>query len=808
MSERGPFYRLLPGIEVWAPDRDSLALRSPAIELVLAGSSTAEFAARVLPLLDGRRPFAAVHAELGNIAEKSLRRRLDELVAIGVLARTDVPWTPEDGPLGDLVATLGGSAALARERLAATRVAIFGLAGAGAILAGILRRSGVGVIELVDPYPCRAGDHELGLPLPAEPGVPREVLVASALRRDGLPGLVRWSGAPAVDAGLARDLAGRVDFLVCTFDPDLAGANPLVNLAALATGRPALFGAIRQHRAVAGPRVVPGRSACYACWRLRRLACAGDFALARGEEERRLTRTAPAPTPAPAWPPLAAWLAGMLASDVVQAALALGGEGLVGRVVEHDFRRGTTETHRVLERPDCPACRGRVDAAPPPDGESVLARAVQVSETCGWVRRLERRAKDPSEPERPFLFHAELANHGFLAAEPVSFLAGSGKGMSLAEARASALGEAAERYAGSLPPAGGVVRAARGDLDGPALDPRRLVLYAPAQYDSLPYTPYAEGSVVAWMKARPWGREEELYVPALAVLLSHRIAPGEAFLFPMSSNGLAAGPSLAAAVRSALAEVAERDAFLHLWLHRLPARRVDPRTHPAAEVRELWIAYARRGVSLELYRMPTDHPIAAFLGLAVEPAAEAGPVVVVGLGADLDPARAARAALLEACQVRPALRQWLRDPAIRARAEALRDGLRPVASIDDHLLRYALPPALGSFAFLRERDAEEIDWAAGPGADRADPAAALELLAAHLQGQGRDVLAVDLTTPDFARSGLHVARVLVPDYQPLHFGRGERRLGGTRLFALPRLLGLRDRDATPAELNDDPHPLA
>ena len=59
-----------------------------------------------------------------------------------------------------------------------------------------------------------------------------------------------------------------------------------------------------------------------------------------------------------------------------------------------------------------------------------------------------------------------------------------------------------------------------------------------------------------------------------------------------------------------------------------------------------------------------------------------------------------------------------------------------------------------------------------------------------------------------ARLGLFTARVIVPGFQPIHFGWKETRLGGTRLFDLAHRLGLRSRPATPADLNDDPHPLA
>jgi ribosomal protein S12 methylthiotransferase accessory factor len=358
-----------------------------------------------------------------------------------------------------------------------------------------------------------------------------------------------------------------------------------------------------------------------------------------------------------------------------------------------------------------------------------------------------------------------------------------------------------------MPAALEVVRGSRAELDGPSLDPRRLVLYAPEQYATLPFAPYEEASVLGWVKARSWRSREELFVPALAVLMAYPNPPEEAFLFPTSSNGLAAGPSFEEAVLAALLEVVERDAFLHTWLQRLPTRRVDPLTHPDAQVVSLCEEHARCGLSLELHALPTDLPVHVFLALGVGVEPDPEPSVVVGLGAGLDPARAARAALLETTMSRASLRRSLRDPSLRSYVRRLQQDVHAVVAHTDHSLRYALPPALESFAFLRERDRRAFDWSPAAEGAHEDAAQCLDLLSSRLAEQGSDLLSCDLSSADLARFGVRVARVLLPDYQPLHFGRDQRRLGGTRLYALPRRLGFRSTDATIDELNDEPHPL-
>ncbi|MFD2353972.1 hypothetical protein ACFSTC_38920 [Nonomuraea ferruginea] len=72
---------------------------------------------------------------------------------------------------------------------------------------------------------------------------------------------------------------------------------------------------------------------------------------------------------------------------------------------------------------------------------------------------------------------------------------------------------------------------------------------------------------------------------------------------------------------------------------------------------------------------------------------------------------------------------------------------------------------------------------------------------------GLDVIAVDITSPEAKACGMSAAKVIVPGTAPMTFGHRYRRVHGLpRLLSLPRLLGHRDRDLGPEELNPYPHP--
>jgi ribosomal protein S12 methylthiotransferase accessory factor len=79
-------------------------------------------------------------------------------------------------------------------------------------------------------------------------------------------------------------------------------------------------------------------------------------------------------------------------------------------------------------------------------------------------------------------------------------------------------------------------------------------------------------------------------------------------------------------------------------------------------------------------------------------------------------------------------------------------------------------------------------------------------LCARLAAHGASAYAVDVTAPDIAAAGLRVAKVVVPELQPLDVAYEGRFLGGRRLYRAAYELGLRSAPLTFDELNPYPHP--
>lgn len=429
-----------------------------------------------------------------------------------------------------------------------------------------------------------------------------------------------------------------------------------------------------------------------------------------------------------------------------------------------------------------------------------------VGRHCGLVRSLTTIRKPLGEPEWPQIVRAELANFRYRRDKADAFQIASGKGMDAARARTSALGEAVERYCGAIWPDSELPRSKRAALDMDSIDPRELILYPDAAYAALPYASYDDGTVLGWITGRDAASGGVVALPAQPVLMAYGLQPEEAQLCQVTSNGLAAGPTLVDAALRATLEVIERDAFCSAWLLGCGGTRIDPVSLGLAEMDALVAAHARRGVAVELYRLNATLPVHCMLALGVAQDEVALPAIVTGLGADHDPVSAARSALLEVAQVRPGLRYRMADPAVIAhRAELWADPSR-VATLEDHDLYYSGFETMAAFDFLRMDRMFPLAEVAAPAAPPHGPVAALRDLAGQLAAADHRLCLVDLTPPDMGSLGLHCVRAVITGYQPIWFGEAERRPAARRLADLAAAFpGARFR---PGHLNPDPHPLA
>jgi ribosomal protein S12 methylthiotransferase accessory factor len=366
-----------------------------------------------------------------------------------------------------------------------------------------------------------------------------------------------------------------------------------------------------------------------------------------------------------------------------------------------------------------------------------------------------------------------------------------------------AIGEAIERYCASHFEQSMAITSSWESMADQAIAPTDFVLYSAGQYEKglLPYHRWDPKDELAWVAARELPSHHVVYVPASLVYLQFPQHRAEDALTPATSNGLAAGPTLEYAILHGLYECMERDAFLVTWMTKIPAPEVLFAKAPALadSIRE---HYRRFGVDVRVFRMCTDLEVHVMLAIALDQTGS-GPAAVVGLGCHASPAKALERSMLEICQVHPGEARRYREEAPGNRLKSAED----VKTLEDHSAWASMPEQLSEFSFLIN-DGNVLRLEELPDYSTGNIESDLEQCVGTLRRSGSRVLYVDLTTSDVVDYGIHVARGIATNLQPIHFGWGEERLGGRRLFELPHKLGFAPAVLAESDLNPCPHPLA
>jgi ribosomal protein S12 methylthiotransferase accessory factor len=403
--------------------------------------------------------------------------------------------------------------------------------------------------------------------------------------------------------------------------------------------------------------------------------------------------------------------------------------------------------HRFVPLPECPVCGGasarsqpvHLSADDPP--EHVLdALAGLLDPRTGIIARINVEHQIPIvvTAAPPHVFNGD----GSLRQLPV----GWGKGLTLSGAILSGVGEAIERYSASLPDVSRINWVRFEELDGDVLDPREFALYTDDQYDGegFSYVRFDPSVRHPWIRGHWFQNERPVWVHAVFGFLSLTLHK-EHLICQGTSNGLAAGSSMADAAMRATMELVERDAFLAAWLTGRPGRRVNLQNEP--DLQEVIAGLEALGATVEIYILDTSAFGSTALCLAFGDG-QAYPGVTLGLGCDLEPRLAIRQAVLELGQTGPYLRRLMQSNAVTTPASPA-----GVKTMLDHAAYYF--PAERARAFDRLRGNER------PPLPR--------------QSSDLRIAIVDVTSRDVATGPFRVARAVSPDLQAISYGHGLER---------------------------------
>ena len=495
-------------------------------------------------------------------------------------------------------------------------------------------------------------------------------------------------------------------------------------------------------------------------------------------------------------------LAGLVALETIRRLCEPDSSPPTLRVV--DLLTACSADHPVRQRPQCPVC-GEPDLqttqmttpplldGAPGNGPTTLAD----------LRRLVSPVTGPISAVRPMQSgltstHAATAFSGFggdasdlLGFKNSVISQGAGVGTTPEEAEFGAICEAIERYScltvGDEP----FVLAAYAELDpATTLRPEACLLYSERQYarrteinrrgaafDIVP-EPFDEHTRIAWTGVWSLSANRFKLVPSTYLF----------YYFPQTSgpycwadsNGCAAGASLADAVTRGLLELIERDCVALWWYNRL--RRPGFRLDVVGEGDLTGVTEAYRGLGRDIWALDLTADLGVPTFAAISRRVDSAPEdIVMGFGADLEPRRALRHAVLEMNHILPAVL-----PSARTREG---DYSYPEAAQKEwwRTATAANQPHLLPSAWFDEL----------PHAALSETSSAGDSPLAHLLGvieaAGLEVLMMDMTRPDV---GLPVAKVIVPGLR--HFWA---RLAPGRLYDVPVTLGWLQQPTPEESLN-------
>jgi oxazoline/thiazoline synthase len=647
---------------------------------------------------------------------------------------------------------------------------------------------------------------------------PRAALEALASRRVRVRAVGKANATPLrmalADFGMILAEGETVDFEVVVTDDYLRLELDALNAASLQAGRPWLLVKPLGHEPWLGPLFVPGKTGCYRC--LARLLARNRPVYRFVAEKNKLPESPPAERAAT---PATINAACQLAAVEVVKFIVGAKEGLEGKVLSLDVRDWNVISHDLLRHPACPAC-GEIGAAEPMPVELVSRKATFVQDCGHRTQAPEETLKKYQHLVSPIigvvrmlvpvysadgLIHVYVAGHNHaLKMESLEFLkaglrnTSSGKGICDAQAKASALCEAVERYSGERTGTEVIVTASfremRERFGANAIHPNEVMRYSDRQlaereiwnekkskFNRVP-EPLDESVPIDWTPVWSLTHACHKYLPTqLLYYQSKASVDCDAFYNMSCSNGNASGNNLEEAVLQGFCELVERDAVAIWWYNRLRKPRVAVESFEELYLLDLIRYYMTLGREAWALDITTDLGIPVF---AAASRLSAGPEerIVLGLGCHLDARIALQRAFTEMNQMLGV------DEACDDATPAIEDE-ETVSWLKTATLAnqpYVVPDE--TIAPKRREDY--------PSLSSADLLQDIRLCRRAVEERGMEVLVLDQTRLDVK---MPVVKVIVPGLR--HFWA---RFAPGRLYDVPVQMGWQERPLAEEDLNPIP----
>jgi ribosomal protein S12 methylthiotransferase accessory factor len=371
----------------------------------------------------------------------------------------------------------------------------------------------------------------------------------------------------------------------------------------------------------------------------------------------------------------------------------------------------------------------------------------------------------------------------------------AGSGLSPNEAEIRTLMEAVERYSNMVADDSRFTWSTYNEIKKIAIDPQDMGLYLDETYDKVKriskYSPDAE---IPWIKGQDLYSGKPVFIAADFV---HYPAIRSKPIVLESSNGASAHTDIVQAILNGLYELIERDAFLTMWLNKIPMPILDIKTLPNDFSKSIRLI-RDHDMSVKLVDLTNDSCVPTVMAVCYNNNPDKYPAVEVGTATHVEPERAVQKALFE---METGLIHNLEEDERKILEED------QITAIYEHAIYYLNPKKRKYWEFMiSSKQTSKLSNFVGKVLK--DQNAVLMEIVKHFHTLGRRVVYVDITPPDIRSLGLVAVKVFVTGFQPMYSGKIVRlnldRLHQSAEYVLKNIGAAR----LDTEINTAPHPLA
>ncbi len=281
---------------------------------------------------------------------------------------------------------------------------------------------------------------------------------------------------------------------------------------------------------------------------------------------------------------------------------------------------------------------------------------------------------------------------------------------------------------------------------------------------------------IGWVKGKNLTQNTDCLIPAQLAFLNYKREGDEILLQDANTTGSAGGFDSESAVLRGIYEVVERDAIMNIFLGRLPAKKINPKSISNPIYKRLVQTIEFYNFEINLFDITTDLNIPSYLSILVDYTG-LGPSLGLGTKTSFNAIEAIIGCTEESLQSRP----WLRKDMLEKKGKFINP--KNISTIRERGRYWSSIEKIKYFDFLDQRAVDFIE-------SKKDLTSKTSLTQAvkNLEYNGYDIYTVNLTAP-LLSFDFFVYKAIIPGLQPLPLDESKKRINIKRLQKVAKHYG-------------------